>query len=258
MKGSVDDRATSRDETRRLRAETRMRRRFARRQWARRWGVWRPALAALVLVALGGLTVWLLWFSQVLAVETVDVRGTDHLTPAEVRDAADVELGRPLLRVDLERLVRRVEALAPVRDARVERDWPGTVRIVVTEREAVAVVEIGGRTRGMDDQGVVFRDYARAPRSLPRVRVVGKVDRDALEQAAVVLAAMPEDLATIVQRVDVETVDHLSLVLTGQRTVLWGSGEASTDKAAVLAALLEATTAKHYDVSVPGQPVTSD
>ena len=239
------------------RAEARMRRRFARRQWARRWGVWRPVLAAVLVGALAGLATWVLAFSSVLAVEEVDVRGTDHLTPAEIRTAAAVDLGQPLLRVDLDRIARRVESLAAVSGAEVHRDWPHGVRIVVEERVAVAVAEIGGRMRGMDAEGVVFRDYAKAPRSLPRVRVVGKVDRDALEQAATVLSAMPEELSRNVRRVDVETIDHVSLVLRDDRTVLWGSGESSDDKAAVLAALLEATEAKHYDVSVPGQPVTS-
>lgn len=235
-----------------------MRRRFARRQWARRWGVWRPLLAIVLLLGLVGTAVWLIGFSSVAAVEEVAVEGTDHLAEAEVRAAAAVPLGDPLVRVDLEAVASRVEALAPVARARVERDWPHAVRITITERVAVAVAQIGGRTRGMDVEGVVFRDYRRPPRGLPRVRVVGDVDREALQQAATVLSALPAGLAELVRRVDVETVDRISLVLTGERTVLWGSGEFSEEKAAVLSALLEAQQASRYDVSAPGQPVVSD
>lgn len=235
-----------------------MRRRFARRQWARRWGVWRPLLAIVLLLGLVGTAVWLIGFSSVAAVEEVAVEGTDHLAEAEVRAAAAVPLGDPLVRVDLEAVASRVEALAPVARARVERDWPHAVRITITERVAVAVAQIGGRMRGMDVEGVVFRDYRRPPRGLPRVRVVGDVDREALQQAATVLSALPADLAELVRRVDVETVDRISLVLTGERTVLWGSGEFSEEKAAVLSALLEAQQASRYDVSAPGQPVVSD
>lgn len=235
-----------------------MRRRFARRQWARRWGVWRPLLAIVLLLGLVGTAVWFIGFSSVAAVEEVAVEGTDHLAEAEVRAAAAVPLGDPLVRVDLEAVASRVEALAPVARARVERDWPHAVRITITERVAVAVAQIGGRTRGMDVEGVVFRDYRRPPRGLPRVRVVGDVDREALQQAATVLSALPAGLAELVRRVDVETVDRISLVLTGERTVLWGSGEFSEEKAAVLSALLEAQQASRYDVSAPGQPVVSD
>lgn len=251
--------ATERPDTpREARDRARMRRRFARRQWARRWGVWRPLLALVLVVGVAATGVWLVGFSSVLAVEEVAVEGTDHLTEDEVRSAAAVPVGDPLSRIDVAAAASRVEALAPVASARVERDWPHGVRVVVTERVPVAVAWIGGRPRGMDATGVVFRDYRRAPRGLPRVRVVGDVDRDALEQAATVLSALPTELAEAVRRVDVETVDHVSLRLSGDRTVLWGSGEFSEEKAAVLAALLEAHPASRYDVSAPGQPVVSD
>ncbi|QCX27183.1 cell division protein FtsQ/DivIB [Nocardioides jishulii] len=255
MRSGTKERTAAQAEAAEARAEERMRRRFARRQWARRWGVWRPLLALLAFVVVVAAGVWLVWFSDVLAVEKVSVSGTDHLSASEVRAAADVPMGRPLARLDLAGAERRVESLAAVEAVRVERVWPRGVRVVVTERSAVAVVEIGGRVRGMDAEGVVFRDYAKVPKNLPRVRVVGSVDREALEEAATVLSAMPDDLARIVRRVDVQTIDHISLVLRGDRTVLWGSGEFSEDKAAVLAALLKAQKATSYDVSVPGQPV---
>lgn len=239
------------------RDQERMRRRFARRQWARRWGVWKPLAVLVVVVALVATGVWAVWFSSLLAVDEVEVRGTDHLKVAEVLEAADVEKGRPLVEVDLERATSRVEALAPVREARVERSWPGTVVVTVVEREAVAVAEIGDRIAGIDAEGVVFRNYRKAPAGLPKVRVVGDVDRDALAEAALVVSSLPDDLAADVRRVDVETIDRISLVLKGNRTVMWGSGEDSALKADVLAALVKAQKARTYDVSVPGSPVTS-
>ena len=239
------------------RDQERMRRRFARRQWARRWGVWRPLAVLVVLVALVATGVWVVWFSSLLAVDRVQVRGTDHLEVSEVLEAADVPPGRPLVRVDLDRASRRVEALAAVRSATVERRWPGTVVVTVEERRSVAVAQIGDRIAGIDSEGVVFRTYRKAPDDLPRVRVVGDVDRDALAEAALVVASLPDDLAAQVRRIDVETIDKISLVLKGRRTVVWGSGEESALKADVLAALVKAQKARTYDVSVPGSPVTS-
>lgn len=238
-------------------SQERMRQRFARRQRARRWGVWRPVLAVLALVAVGVGAAWAVWFSSLLAVEDVAVDGIDHLSTEQVRQAAAVPDGKPLARIDLVGIERRVEALAPVLEVRVVRDWPHTVRVEVTEREAVAVAEMGALTKGMDRSGVVFRNYDKVPKGLPRVRVGSNVDRDALEEAATVLSAMPEDLAAKVRRINVESIDRITLVLRSGRTVLWGSGEASADKAAVLEALLKAKKAKSYDVSVPGQPVVA-
>ena len=45
-------------------------------------------------------------------------------------------------------------------------------------------------------------------------------------------------------------------MLRDGRQVEWGSAEQSKQKAEVLAELLTAVDAKHYDVSVPGQPTT--
>lgn len=239
------------------RDEERMRRRFARRQWARRWGFWRPLLVVLTLLAVVVLGIWALWFSTLFGVDRVKVTGTDHLRPAEVEAAAEIETGSPLLRLDTNAVVHRVEALAPVRSASVSRSVDGTVTVQVVERETVAVASIGGKLSGLDLDGVAFRQYAKKPRGVPEVKLVGDVDAEALAEAARVIGSLTGRLAERVKWVEVESLDHITLVTKGGRTVLWGSGDDSQQKAKVLAALLKASDDKHLDVSVPGQPVTS-
>jgi cell division protein FtsQ len=237
--------------------DVRTRRRFARRQWARRWLTWKPVLAIVLVLVLvvGGL--WLVYFSSFLSVQGVDVRGTSLLTQEQVRRAAAVPEGEALASVDLDRVRARVEALAAVRSADVSREWPDRVRVDVQERTAVAVVEIAGQLRGMDADGVVFRDYAQAPPDLPRVQTGNDTGSDALREAALVVAALPGDLAARVDHVEVETVDQITLALRDGRTVRWGSSADSDLKAEVLATLLAARKAQTYDVSVPGNPTTS-
>lgn len=257
-------RSSTRSETRGLTGSTppvdettiRSRRRFARRQWARRWLSWRPVLAVLLVVALVGAGIWLVLFSSALAVRAVEVVGVGTLDDAQVRAVAAVPDGAPLARVDLDGIEARVEALAVVRSAEVTRQWPDAVRISVEERVTVAVVEIGGRIRGMDAEGVIFRDYATAPRALPRVRTAAETRNDALQEAARVVAALPADVSSRVDHVSVATIDQIELVLRDGRTVTWGSAEDSEQKAAVLVRLLE-QPARHYDVSVPSNATTS-
>jgi cell division protein FtsQ len=119
------------------------------------------------------------------------------------------------------------------------------------------VVEIGGRLQGMDADGVVFRDYARAPAGLPRVETGATTGSEALREAALVVASLPSDLLASVDHVEAATVDEISLQLRDGRTVEWGSVEESELKARVIADLLVARRAQHYDVSVPGQPTTA-
>jgi cell division protein FtsQ len=230
------------------------RKRFARRQWARRWLAWRRVLLAVVALATVAGLLWLVFFSSVLAVKGVRVEGTAVLDPREVRVAAAVPTGAPLATVDLEEVSARVQGLAPVLDVDVSRAWPDRVRIDVTERVAVAVVNQAGVLRGVDENGVMFRRFPSRPPSLPLLLIAARTDADALAEAARVVEVLPATLADRVRHVSVSTVDTISLRLRSGQTVRWGSADESELKAEVLAVLLEqkATT---YDVSVPGQPV---
>ena len=65
------------------RATRRTRRRFARRQWARRWLSLRYVLALVALVALVATSIWLVFFSTTLQVKKVEVAG-NHLLSDEI------------------------------------------------------------------------------------------------------------------------------------------------------------------------------
>lgn len=229
------------------------RKRFARRQWARRWLALRGLLVVLAVLAVSAGAGWLVFFSSVLAVEGVEVRGTDVLAPLEVRQVAAVELGEPLARVPVEAVEARVQALAPVKVVDVSRSWPDQVRIDVVEREAVAVVERDGGLRGVDEDGVLFRGYDSQPEGLPVVRISAGTRSEALAEAAQVIAALPGELAERVDHLEVETVDSITLRLRNGKTIFWGSAADSATKAEVLDVLLR-QKASVYDVSVPGQP----
>lgn len=229
------------------------RKQFVRRQWARRWLAWRRILVALVALALLVGTGWLVFFSSVLTVKGVQIEGLDVLQRAQVRRAAAVPIGQPLATVSLDSIAARVEGLAPVKSVDVSRSWPDQVRIAVVEREAVAVVEREGVVRGVDDEGVLFRDYPSVPRGLPVIRISAATRTEALAEAARVIDALPDGLARQVDHLAVATVDSITLQLRNGKTVLWGSADDSKSKAEVLAVLLR-HKASVYDVSVPGQP----
>jgi len=230
------------------------RRRFVRRRWARRWGVWRRVVLGLVVAALVLTGVWLVFFSSVLAVSGVQVTGTERLSGQAVRHAAAVPLGGPLATVDLDAVAARLQKVPAVKSVDVSRAWPDRVRVDVTERRAVAVVTSGGGLRGVDATGVVFDHYAKRPSGMPLVRRTSTTDRDALGEAATVAGSLPADLSRRVAYVSVATVDQISLGLRNGKTVRWGSAADSADKARVLEVLLD-QKATAYDVSVPGQPV---
>jgi cell division protein FtsQ len=232
------------------------RRRFVRRRWTRRWLKWRRLAVLVVVLALvvgGG---WLVFFSPVLAVAGTQVTGTRLLARADVRAAAAVPTGVPLATIDLAAVEKRVERLPAVKSVDVSRAWPDRVRLDVTERRAVAVVEPvgGGRLRGIDASGVQFRDFATRPKKLPMIRSGSSADTAALAEAATVAGSLPAGLAARVSYVEVRSLDRITLSMRSGHQVLWGSAGDSRDKARVLDVLL-GQKACYYDVSVAGQPV---
>lgn len=252
---ALADRRSRPREDPQVRAERVTRQRFARRQWRRRWMSWKYVVATLLLVALLVASVWALLFSTWLSVKGVEVEGNRILTTRRVLHIAAVPRGEQLALVDLDRARRRLESLAEVRSADVTRSWPDAVHIEVEERTAVAVVELGGRLRALDPDGVVFREYEAVPKGMPRVRPTTATGTDALKEAAAVVSALPDDLAARVDHLAVETIDRITLVLRDGRQVLWGSADESELKATVLDRLLaEAGDARSFDVSVPAQP----
>ncbi len=114
-------------------------RRYGRPAARRRPVVWAAAL--LVVAGLAGF----LWAGPLLAVRSVRVDGATTLPAEQVREAAGVAEGTPLLQVDVEAATRRVAELPQVADVQVSRGWPATVVITVVERTPLAVVEEAGR-----------------------------------------------------------------------------------------------------------------
>lgn len=232
----------------------RARKAFARRQRARRWLTWRKVLAAVLALGLVALGVYALWFSSWLRTEGTEVIGNELVTDKQLLAAADVPTGGPLVSVDLRAIEKRVKIIPAVKEVDVSRKWPHDVRIEIVERTPIAVVKLD-RTWVLDVEGKLFEVPARAREGLPRVSVAGGTDKFALVEGAAVVSSLDGDVSSLVDYVEVRTVDEILLHLRDGRLVRWGSAEQSEDKAAVLLQLLR-RKAEVYDVSVPGSPTT--
>ena len=139
-------------------------RRERRRRWVRR-------VIALLVIALIVGSVWAVGWSSMLGVREVTVQGQHRTSSTTVRDAAKVPIDQPMVRLDVQAIESRVEALPTVQSAQVARVWPHTVRITLTEREPVAVVRHGSERRFISADGVDFAPVDRAdPPPLDRPR----------------------------------------------------------------------------------------
>lgn len=225
---------------------------FSRRRLRARLRRWRPFLiaggAVLVIVLVG----WLLYFSSFVTVRSVDVSGNTTLSAARIERIAEVPVGRQLVRVNLDAIRQRVASIPAVASVAVSRSWPHGIAIEVTERVPIAVELRSGRRVMLDADGKEFPGRAQG---LPLVEVPADVSAAALVEAARVVRALRADVAAEVERVEVETVDKISLKLKNGVVVTWGSAEDSENKAQVLGILLKKGV-RAIDVSVPGRPTT--
>lgn len=108
----------------------------------RRSAAFRVAVAVIVAAVLLGGTYGCLYFSPVFTIESVKVTGADHLTNDEMAVLAAVPQGTTLLNVDTAAIENSVVRDAWVDSVRVNRIFPNTLEIVVTERKIAAVVDV--------------------------------------------------------------------------------------------------------------------
>lgn len=222
-----------------------------RRRPLRRALAW---LAALSVVAGVG---WVVGWSHLLGVRHVEVGGVAGAEAGAVAALVGVPPGTPLARVDTDAAAARVRERVTVAEVSVRRDWPTTLAVEVVPRTPALVMKNPqGRLEVVDAEAVVFREVATVPPGVPLVTATDNrgTTREALRSSLALLDALPPDLADDVRAVTVSSADRVTFTL-GTRTVVWGSGEESPRKVAILRALLT-TRAKVIDVSAPDTPVT--
>jgi cell division protein FtsQ len=200
----------------------------------------------------------IVWTTPLFEVKRIEVTGTAVLTPDEVAALGQDAVGGPVLGADLDAIATAVAALAPVKSVDVTRAWPDAVSVAVTEREPYMAVPVGDETFLMvDSEGVVFDETDTAPGSIWRVELADPGPDDlATVETLTVLQALPADLADEVEHVESPSPAGVTLYLEDGRTLRWGDGSQSEQKAEVADRLL-AGGYEHVDVSAPDAPTVS-
>ncbi|SDO80907.1 cell division protein FtsQ [Pedococcus dokdonensis] len=212
------------------------------------------AVAVLVVLGLLG---WVVGFSPVLSVRSVEVVGVPDSEVSAIRSLAKVPLGVPLARVDGDAVAARVAERATLADVSIERSWPSTLVIHASPRQPFLVVKNPqGQLQVVDETGVAYAHVSRAPAGVPTVNAATQaaLSPDALAAAVSVVKVLP---AALQKRVDNVTVSSANLVTlkVGRTSVVWGGVNEPERKLAIMTALLRSNP-RLIDVSAPSTPVT--
>lgn len=210
--------------------------------------IWTVVLA-LAAVGLG----LLLYFTPLMSARDIVVIGTGVVTREEILDAAKVAPGTPLLQVNTDQVADRIAAIRRVATARVQREYPSTLRITVAERIPIVVKDYPDGPHLFDRDGVDFATGPPPP-ALPYLDVDNPGPLDPPTRAALqVMTALRPEVAGQIGRIAAPSVASITLTLADGRVVVWGTTDRTQEKADKLAALL--TQPGHtYDVSSPDLP----
>ena len=206
-------------------------------------------LAVLVVVAV---------VSPLLAVQKIEVVGTNRVPVKELLRDLDSLKGKPLPQITSEELATKLGKYQLIDSVSAVALPPSTLRVVIVERSAVVIVKINGFDYLYDAAGVQVGRASSSDR-LPVVLNAGNPNTSkSFQQAIDVVLSLPISLLGRISEISANSKDNVVLSLrTHAQTILWGDDSQPALKASVLAALMNHYPKRYgctFDVSSPSQP----
>jgi cell division protein FtsQ len=128
-----------------------------------------------------------------LTVQSVEVEGRERADRQAILDALSVKRGSPILAVDLEAAKARLESVAWIRSAAIERMLPDTIHIRLVEDTPLAIWQHDGKFSVINQEGAVISN-ANAGQFPSLLQVVGEAAPHATPTLIEMMAG-EEDLA---------------------------------------------------------------
>lgn len=208
-------------------------RKQSRVMFSRKRAVVASVLGALALY-LGYLGVKRVLTAEALTVTRITVSGNTRLSREEVTSLLDGLRGRNMLLVSLEAWRQKVLASPWVEAAAIRRVLPGTVDVVIAERQPMGVGRIGSALYLLDQRGGIIDQFGPtyAEFDLPLIdglasaEAIGTgeptVDAGRAALAMKLLASLQErpDLARRVSQIDVTDVHDAAVILKGDTALV--------------------------------------
>jgi cell division protein FtsQ len=200
-----------------------------------------------------------LYRSPLLTVTRVEVVGTLHITQDRVRALAQVPEDATLIRFPADAVAERVARDPWVASVTVSRLFPDGMRIRLTEREPVAMVDAGSTFWLVDRTGMVM-----AKRSVEQtatavvVRDVPGLDPKAgrrtssepLMNAIAVLAGISQRLRSEIGSISAPTIDGTTLYTKDRVEIVFGDAAEARTKDALVLRILDEHRGKVVSIDV--------
>jgi cell division protein FtsQ len=192
------------------------------------WLIW-----LIIVLAVSGW--WILYQSKWFIAQGVTVTGNSRLTVEQISAVAAVPIGNSLMSINTAALTEQLMELTEIKVVTVERGWPHTILINVTERTPIAVAATLSGFNLIDSEG---KNAGRVAAPPPGLLVISAVpESKAMLGAITTLAAIPAQWQLI--ELAAATQDNIVATLGTGAVITFGSSERAADKVEVAQALLE-------------------
>lgn len=215
------------------------------------------AVAAAVVVVLFGCVA--LYRAPIFTVTHVEVVGNSHVGSDQIRRLADVPADATLIRFPGDAVAARVAADPWIADVSVSRVFPNGMRIRVTERTPIALVDAGKAFWLIDATGLVIaKRSTEDTASLPVIRDVPGLDLKAgrrassepLLNAVKVLGGISREIAGTVRAVSAATIDGTTLFTANRIEIVIGEATDLATKDALVRRILAEQDGKVVSIDV--------
>ena len=188
-----------------------------------------------LIIVLAGVGWWSLYQSKWFIAQSVTVAGNSRLTVEQISAVAAVPIGNSLMSINTAAVTAQLMELPEIKVVTVERGWPHTILINVTERTPIAVAATLSGFNLIDSEGLNAGSVGAPP---PGLLVISAVpESKAMLGAINTLAAIPAQWQLIA--LAASTQDNIVATLASGAVITFGSSERAADKVEVAQALME-------------------
>ena len=184
---------------------------------------WRLLSGLLVIVL--GFIVYMLWYSPIFTVSTLDVAGLVRLTNEEINSVANV-IGKSIILVSPSNLEQNLQAAFPeLVNVSVDTQVPNKVAVNLVERQPVFTWQQDGQTFWVDADGVAFKPHGEGG---PSITVQGSEllsitppDSENIEEEIKPSQTLPVELVNAILTVSQEAPENTPLVYDSRHGLGW-------------------------------------
>lgn len=203
-------------------------------------------------------------YSPLLDIDRIDIIGSDTLNVEELARVGGIEPGDPMLMTSLGEVEDRLGSDPRFERVTVERKWPNTVSIRVSDRRVLAALDGPNRSVVIGEGGIVMRETG-DDEFLGRIQIATDIDTevgerlpDALAAAVEVVTRLPFEVGWNVAQTVINDEGEIVFTMTDDTVAVFGTVENADAKVQSLVTMLTSNVDRHgvcrIDVRVPSAP----